>query len=111
MIKAGSFSSPNVFVRRAIADKVLITMGPKMTHFEADIDPTTGTVIVDHIFKPNILSPHTNDHMIGQHEMDPTDEDFKIKVCDACSRPEVCMCTCLFYNTLLLIYNTDKTTQ
>ena len=73
---------------RGIADKVMITMGSKMTHFEADIDPMTGVVIVNHVFKPNIMSPHTNDHMIGQHEFDPTDEEFKIKVCGVW----VCVC-------------------
>ena len=56
-------------------------MGSKMKNFEAPVDPLTGTVRIDHKFEPNIVSPEENDHMLGQHAFDPSDEDMKIQDC------------------------------
>lgn len=68
-------------LRRGIAHTVMITMGRKMTHFEAAIDPRTGVVDVSHTFMPNIVSPDADEHLVGQHEFDPHDDEMKIKDC------------------------------
>lgn len=58
----------------------MLSMGPKMKQFEAPIDPLTGIVVVDHVFEPYVVSPETNDHMVGHHAFDPEDELMKVQV-------------------------------
>jgi hypothetical protein len=41
-----------LMLRRQIATLLLITMGRKITHFEGDIDPLTGTIDVDFKLAP-----------------------------------------------------------
>jgi len=53
-----------LMLRRQMATSVLITMGRKVTHFEGDIDPTTGTVDVDHVFQPILLE---DEHLANLH--------------------------------------------
>jgi hypothetical protein len=64
-------------LRRQIATSVLITMGRKITHFEGDIDPLTGTVDVNFTFQPIVLP----DEHLGLQHCDPDDVERKIKDC------------------------------
>lgn len=65
-------------LRRQIADKLLFTMGNCMTHYEADIDPVTGTALVDFEFQPNIVSAETDEHLEHIHAYDPHNPDMKV---------------------------------
>ncbi len=66
-----------LMLRRQIATSLLITMGRKITHFEGDIDPLTGTIDVDFTFAPII----SNDEHLELHTYDPEDPERKIKDC------------------------------
>jgi hypothetical protein len=47
-----AFSDSDISLRKQIATTVLITMGGSIQHFEGEIDPSTGTVMVDWMFSP-----------------------------------------------------------
>jgi hypothetical protein len=66
-----------LMLRRQIATSVLITMGRKITHFEGEIDPLTGTVDVNFTFQPIVLQ----DEHLGLQHCDPDDVERKIKDC------------------------------
>jgi hypothetical protein len=66
-----------LMLRRQIATSLLITMGRKITHFEGEIDPLTGTIDVDFTFTPII----SNDEHLEMHTCDPEDLERKIKDC------------------------------
>lgn len=68
-------------LRRQLADKLLITMGNGMTHFEGDIDSATGTVKVDFTFTPIVVDPKKEEHLRHLHEYDPSEERFKVMNC------------------------------
>lgn len=81
-VYSGCAMPPEEFqLRGQIADVVCLSMGPYMTHFEAPIDKATGTVRVDHVFKPLVLdaSKGNNDHLPHLHAFDP--EKMKCKDC------------------------------
>ena len=73
-------SNTQLNTSRGIADTYVLSMGPKMKQFEGPIDPLTGTVLIDHVFEPLVVSPEANDHMVGHHEFDPEDELMKVQV-------------------------------
>ena len=66
-----------LMLRRQIATSLQITMGRKITHFEGDIDPLTGTIDVDFTFSPII----STDEHLELHTYDPEDPERKIKDC------------------------------
>lgn len=72
-----AMQTDELMLRRQIATSVLITMGRKITHFEGELDPLTGTVDVDFTFTPIISS----DEHLGLHAYDPCDPERKIKDC------------------------------
>lgn len=69
-----------LLLRRQISHKVVLSMGRMMTHFEGDVNPYTGILEVDHVFKPLILSKE-DEHMATQHAYDPTNAEMKVKDC------------------------------
>lgn len=50
-----AMDSEELLLRRLIGHKVILSMGRMMTHFEGDVDPHTGILHVDHVFKPHIM--------------------------------------------------------
>lgn len=69
-----------LLLRRQISHKVVLSMGRMMTHFEGDVNPYTGVLEVDHVFKPLILSKE-DEHMAAQHGYDPLNAEMKVKDC------------------------------
>ncbi len=71
-----------LLLRRFIGHKIVLSMGRMMTHFEGEVDPKTGVLEVDHVFKPLIVSKE-DEHLMGQHAYDPHSPEMKVKDCIA----------------------------
>ena len=67
-----------IFMRRQIAQTVVISMGNRIEAFEGKIDPVTGVVDIDHVFKP-ILSQ--DEHLRELHACDTSSPLTKVKDC------------------------------
>jgi hypothetical protein len=67
-----------LMLRRQIVTSVLITMGRKITHFEGNVDPVTGTLDVDWTFS-HIISD--DEHLSDLKQVDPHDIERKFKDC------------------------------
>jgi hypothetical protein len=67
-----------LMLRRQIVTSVLITMGRKITHFEGNVDPVTGTLDVDWTFS-HIISE--DEHLSDLKQVDPHDIERKFKDC------------------------------
>lgn len=67
-----------IFMRRQIAQTVVISMGNRIKAFEGKVDPITGIVDIDHVFEPIICE---DEHLSDMHEYDPCSTLTKIKDC------------------------------
>jgi hypothetical protein len=67
-----------IFMRRQIAQTVVISMGNRIEAFEGKVDPVTGVVEVDHVFRP-ILS--RDEHLRELHAYDASSPLAKVKDC------------------------------
>ena len=54
-------------LKKEIATTLLITMGGEIEHFEGSIDPCTGTIHVDHVFRPLGRAVDNDKHRIKTH--------------------------------------------
>lgn len=66
---------------RQIVDRLVITMGRHMEHYEGSVDPSTGTFKICHEFRPRILDPKIDHHLPDQCCFDPADPEMKIRDC------------------------------
>lgn len=69
-----------LMLRRQIATTLLITMGRKITHFEGEIDPLTGSIDVDFKFTPIVSSDQHLVKTLGKYDPE-NDPEQRLKDC------------------------------